>query len=96
MHYVRLRNLREDNDLTQKQLAAKLQCSQRVYSDYERGKVGIPTEILISLAMIYNTSIDYLLDLTDEKTPYARKVKKTSYRSIGNNEKRRQCTKERR
>ena len=76
MHYTRLRNLREDNDLTQKQLAASLQCSQRIYSDYERGKVGIPTEILIRLAFIYNTSVDYLLDLTDVKTPYARKVKR--------------------
>ena len=51
MRYVRLKNLREDNDLTQTQLAARLQCSQRVYSDYERGKVGIPTEILIRLAI---------------------------------------------
>ena len=76
MRYARLRDLREDHDLTQKQLAARLQCSQRVYSDYETGKVGIPTEILIRLAIVYNTSIDYLLDLTDERTPYARKVKR--------------------
>ncbi len=76
MRYVRLKNLREDNDLTQTQLAARLQCSQRVYSDYERGKVGIPTEILIRLAIVYDTSIDYLLDLTDEKTAYARKIKR--------------------
>ncbi len=76
MRYARLKNLREDNDLTQTQLAARLQCSQRVYSDYERGKVGIPTEILIRLAIVYDTSIDYLLDLTDEKAPYARKMKR--------------------
>ena len=76
MRYVRLKNLREDNDLTQTQLAARLQCSQRVYSDYERGKVGIPTEILIRLAIVYDTSIDYLLDLADEKAPYARKMKR--------------------
>lgn len=76
MYFTRLKNLREDNDLTQTQLAAKLQCSQRIYSDYERGKVGIPAEILISLALIYDTSIDYLLDLTDEKIPYARKGKR--------------------
>ncbi|MDE6220513.1 MAG: helix-turn-helix domain-containing protein [Lachnospiraceae bacterium] len=75
MRYARLRNLREDNDLTQKQLAARLQCSQRIYSDYETGKVGIPTEILIRLAIVYDTSIDYLLDMTDEKAPYARKLK---------------------
>ncbi|MDE7202033.1 MAG: helix-turn-helix domain-containing protein [Lachnospiraceae bacterium] len=76
MRYVRLKNLREDNDLTQKQLAARLQCSQRIYSDYETGKVGIPTEILIRLAIVYDTSVDYLLDLTDEKTPYARKARR--------------------
>ena len=76
MRYARLKNLREDNDMTQKQLAARLQCSQRIYSDYETGKVGIPTEILIRLAIVYDTSIDYLLDLTDEKTPYARKAKR--------------------
>lgn len=76
MYYARLRNLREDNDLTQKQLAAALQCSQRIYSDYERGKVGIPTEILVRLALYYDTSVDYLLELTDEKAPYARKIKK--------------------
>lgn len=76
MRYARLKNLREDNDLTQKQLAARLQCSQRIYSDYERGKVGIPTEVLVRLALVYDTSIDYLLDLTDEKTPYTRKKPK--------------------
>ena len=76
MRYARLRDLREDNDLTQTQLAARLQCSQRVYSDYERGRVGIPAEILIRLAILYDTSIDYLLDLTDERAPYARKGKK--------------------
>lgn len=76
MRYARLKNLREDNDLTQSQLAARLQCSQRIYSDYERGKVGIPTEILVRLAFVYDTSIDYLLDLTDVKTPYARKAKR--------------------
>ncbi len=53
MRYARLRDLREDNDLTQTQLAARLQCSQRVYSDYERGRVGIPAEILIRLAILY-------------------------------------------
>ncbi|MDE6915427.1 MAG: helix-turn-helix domain-containing protein [Lachnospiraceae bacterium] len=75
MRYARLKNLREDSDLTQTRLAERLQCSQRIYSDYERGKVDIPTEILIRLALIYGTSIDYLLELTDEKTPYARKEK---------------------
>lgn len=76
MRYARLKDLREDHDLTQKQLALQLKCSQRIYSDYETGKVGIPVEILIGLALVYDTSIDYLLDLTDERKPYARKVKK--------------------
>ncbi|MBO5030514.1 MAG: helix-turn-helix transcriptional regulator [Lachnospiraceae bacterium] len=76
MRYRRLRNLREDKDLTQRELAAILHCSQRIYSNYERGDVDIPTEILIRLAVVYNTSTDYILDLTDEKVPYARKVKK--------------------
>ena len=47
-------------------------CSQRIYSNYERGDVDIPTEILIALAHYHNTSIDYLLGLTDERTPYPR------------------------
>ena len=76
MHYTRLRNLREDKDMTQKQLAAILHCSQRIYSNYERGDVDIPTEILICLSTVYNTSIDYILDQTDVKIPYARKQKK--------------------
>lgn len=67
MRYARLKNLRENNDLTQVQLAARLQCDQRIYSNYERGKVGVPTEILVRFALVYDTSIDYLLDLTDEK-----------------------------
>ena len=74
MHYARLRNLREDGDMTQKQLAAKLHCGQRVYSNYERGDVDIPTEVLISLAFIYDTSIDYILELTDVEVPYARRA----------------------
>lgn len=76
MHYPRLRNLREDKDMTQKQLAAILHCSQRIYNNYERGDVDIPTEILIHLSTVYNTSIDYILDQTDVKIPYARKEKK--------------------
>ncbi|MFG6368134.1 MAG: helix-turn-helix domain-containing protein [Lachnospiraceae bacterium] len=62
MRYPRLRNLREDKDMTQKQLAAILHCSQRIYSNYERGDVDIPTEILIHLSIVYNTSIDYILN----------------------------------
>ena len=70
MKYERIRNLREDRDLTQTEIAEILNCSQRIYSNYERGDVDIPTEILIALAHYHNTSIDYLLGLTDERTPY--------------------------
>lgn len=67
MTYPRLRNLREDCNLTQRELAEILNCSQRVYSNYERGDLDIPTEILIKLADYYNTSIDYLVGRTDKK-----------------------------
>lgn len=72
MKYERIRNLREDRDLTQTEIAEILNCSQRIYSNYERGDVDIPTEILIALAHYHNTSIDYLLGLTDERTSYPR------------------------
>lgn len=69
-HYRRIRDLREDRDLKQRQLAEYLGCSQRVYSNYERGDLDIPTEILIKLAQFHGTSVDYLLGLTNEKCPY--------------------------
>lgn len=68
--YQRIRNLREDSDLTQTQIAKILNCSQRIYSNYERGDVDIPTQILIKLADFHHTSVDYLLGLTDERKPY--------------------------
>lgn len=64
--YSRIRNLREDRDLTQKQMGEILNCSQRIYSNYECGDVDIPTQILIKLAKFHKTSVDYLLGLTDE------------------------------
>jgi len=54
-------------------MAEILHCSQRIYSNYERGEVDIPTQILIRLALFHNTSTDYLLGLTDESKPYPRK-----------------------
>lgn len=63
--YQRIRNLREDHDLKQRQLAEVLNCSQRVYSNYELGQRDIPTDILIKLANFYNVSVDYLLGLTN-------------------------------
>lgn len=71
--YHRIRDLREDKDMTQTQMAEILHCSQRIYSNYERGEVDIPTQILIRLAQFHNTSTDYLLGLTDISTPYKRK-----------------------
>lgn len=62
--YQRIRDLREDNDLKQRQIAELLNCSQQVYSNYELGQRDIPTDILIRLADFYNVSIDYLLGQT--------------------------------
>ncbi len=70
--YRRIKDLREDADLLQKDLAQYLHCSQVCYSYYEMGKRDIPTGVLIRLAAFYNTSIDYLLGLTDEPRPYPR------------------------
>lgn len=74
--YRRIRDLREDADLTQKNLGEILNCSQRIYSNYERGDVDIPTQILIQIAQFHGTSVDYLLGLTDEKKPYPHREKK--------------------
>lgn len=63
--YKRIRDLREDKDLTQKQLASVLNCSQQVYSNYELGQRDIPTDILIKLSKFYNVSVDYILSLTN-------------------------------
>ena len=62
--FQRIRDLREDRDLKQRQLAELLNCSQQVYSNYELGQRDIPTDILIKLANFYNVSIDYLLGQT--------------------------------
>lgn len=74
--YQKIRDLREDKDLTQTQIAKILNCSQRIYSNYERGEVDIPTQVLIKLAEFHGTSVDFLLGLTDEKRPYPRKKDK--------------------
>lgn len=74
--YKHIKDLREDNDISQRQLATYLGCSQKSYSDYERGKTRIPPDILIELSKYFGTSVDYLLDLTDVKTPYPRNEKK--------------------
>ncbi|HIS52672.1 MAG TPA: helix-turn-helix transcriptional regulator [Candidatus Onthomonas avicola] len=66
----RLRDLREDADLNQTQVAEYLHMSQTGYSKYETGENDIPTRVLIELARLYHTSVDYLLGLTDRRTPY--------------------------
>ena len=64
MAYQRIRDLREDRDLKQRELADYLNCSQRVYSNYELGQRDIPTDVLIRLSAFYNVSVDYILGLT--------------------------------
>lgn len=69
----RIRNLREDCDLTQREMAEILNMSQTGYSKYETGENDIPTAILIRMADFFETSVDYLLGLTDEQKPYKRR-----------------------
>ena len=64
--YPRIRALREDRDLTQREMGTLLSCSQRVYSNYERGDVDLPTSVLISLADFYSVSINDLLGRTSD------------------------------
>lgn len=71
--YKRIKDLREDMDLTQSAVANYLNMSQNGYSQYETDTNRIPVEVLKKLAIFYNTSIDYLVDLTDYKKPYKRK-----------------------
>jgi len=68
--YRRIRDLREDNDLLQKDLAEYLHCGQVCYSNYELGEREIPIAALIKLALFYGTSVDYLLEMTDVREPY--------------------------
>lgn len=72
MKYKRLKDLREDKDIFQKDVAKLLNISQQYYSEYENGKRPIPVEYLIILAKFYNTSIDYITGLTDTAKPYKR------------------------
>ena len=70
--YQRIRDLREDFEFSQAKMAQVLNCSQQAYSDYELGKRTLRPEALIALAQFYHTSVDYLLELTDEIKPYPR------------------------
>lgn len=64
---LRIRDMREDNDYTQKFVAEYLMCDQSLYSKYERGVRPVPLEVMVKLAKLYKTSIDYLVGLTDNK-----------------------------
>ena len=68
--YERIRNLREDADLTQAELGQRINVPQRTYAYYESGERMIPPQVLIALARFYHVSIDYLVGVTDQKTPY--------------------------
>lgn len=70
--YLRIRDLREDADLTQQQVARYLMCDQSLYSKYERGERALPLEAAVKLALFYQTSVDYLVGLTNQKEPYNR------------------------
>ena len=74
--YRRIRDLREDRDLRQRDVAEFLQCTQVSYSHYELGKRDIPTDVLLQLAEYYGTSTDYLMDLTDTQKPHPRAPKR--------------------
>ncbi|MCL1951913.1 MAG: helix-turn-helix domain-containing protein [Oscillospiraceae bacterium] len=67
---LRIRDCREDRDLTQRQMAAFLHCDQSLYSKYERGERDVPLHVMIRLADYYHTSIDYLIGRTDNPEPY--------------------------
>lgn len=70
---MRLKDLREDRDLTQAKIASILNCKQNTYQQYESEKRQIPIDALKKLAIFYNTSIDYIVGLTDENKPYTKK-----------------------
>lgn len=72
----RLKEIREDKDLLQKDISKYLNVSQVAYSYYEIGKRQIPIDLLIKLAEFYNTSTDYLLELTDDRNPYPKSITK--------------------
>lgn len=70
---MRIRDLREDKDLTQAEIAKILNCNRNTYTQYETGKRQIPLQVLVKLSRFYNTSIDYLIEETDEIKPYPKK-----------------------
>lgn len=73
LRFERIRNLRIDRNLSQRQIAELLNVKQNTYSQYEIGVLNYPVDVLIKLARFYGTGVDYLLGLTDEMTPYPRR-----------------------
>ncbi|GAA6395549.1 helix-turn-helix transcriptional regulator [Solibaculum mannosilyticum] len=73
LKYERIRDLRIDQGLTQTQIAEVLHIKQNTYSQYEIGILNYPLDVVIQLAIFYNTSVDYLVGLTDDPTPYKRR-----------------------
>ena len=71
--YRRIRDLREDKDKTQREVGEAINVPQRTYAYYESGERMVPPQVLVALAQFYNVSVDYLLELTDQKTPYPHK-----------------------
>jgi len=71
--FERIRNMRTDRDLTQKTVAQVLGVKQNTYSQYEIGVLRYPIDVLIKLAIFYDTSVDYLIGITDESKPYTRR-----------------------
>ena len=71
--YDRIRNLREDADLTQAELGAQINVPQRAYAYYESGERMVPPQVLVALAQFHHVSVDYLLGLTNQKAPYPKK-----------------------
>ena len=78
MLYERIRNMREDNDITQSYMSTHLNIHQTTYSDYELGNLNIPIPIIIKIADFHDTSIDYLVGRTNIKEPYPPNMKKTN------------------
>lgn len=72
---LRIRDIREDRDLKQKEIAGYLQCDQSLYSKYERGEREISLALMVKLAEYYGTSVDYLVGLTEETKPYGKTKK---------------------
>lgn len=70
MMFERIRNMREDQDLTQTQMASYLNIHQTTYSDYEIGNLNIPLPVLMKIADLFDTSMDYLVGRTDERKRY--------------------------